>query len=225
MSQVELGASALPGIVAAAVASTFVLMLIIRRFSDQTALARTKAQAIAHLLECRLFREDPAQVLRSQRELLLDNLRLLYLLLPALVVSAIPMAAVLWGLDGLYSRAPLPIGRPAVVLAHTAPTSIRVPPAFAVETRPVFAQATGDTAWRIRPLRESSGQIQIDGLTATIAAGEGPEWLPQTSLAGSSAITVRYPRATVLSFSWVFWFAIISLASALLFRRILRLAL
>lgn len=224
MTEVELGGAALLGIGAAAAMTTILMMLIIRRWSDQEALAKAKAQAQAHLLECRLFRDDPAQVLRSQRALVRSNLRILRLLTPALALSALPMLCILWTLDSLYGRAPLKVGKPAVVSVMTQQQSIIAPPGFVVETKPLYAKAAGQTSWRIRPIRDSSGHLYVASMAEKIVAGHGIAFLPKPVL-GESSIEIRYPKAAVLSFSWMFWFAVISLLTALILRRPLRVAL
>jgi len=224
VTEVELGGVALLGIGVAAAVTTLVMMLTIRRWSDQAAIAATKAQAQAHLLECRLFREDPGQVLRSQRALALDNVRLLKLLFPSLALSALPMMGVLWTLDAAYSRAPLKVGSSAVVSVAAQQQSIVTPPGFAVETRPLFVKATGQTSWRIRPTQDSSGKLQVASMTERIVAGSGMAFLPKP-LWGRSAIEIRYPKATVFSLPWALWFVVISLVSALILRRPLGVAL
>lgn len=224
MIETELGGAALLGVSTVAAATTFVMMLLIRRCSDQEAIGRAKAQAQARLLECRLFRDDPVQVLRSQCALFLSNLRILRLLLPSLALSTLPILGVLWTLDSLYSRAPLEIGKPAVVSARGQQQSIGVPAGFVVETKPLYTKASGQTSWRIRPTQRSSGRLQAGPISEKLVSGPGSAFLPR-SFFGDGSLEIRYPKATILSFPWMFWFVVVSLLSVLVLRRPLRVRL
>ena len=220
MNETDLGIWALCGIVPASFGSALVAILAIRRWSDQEALARAKSQAQAHLLELRLFIDDPSQILRSQRALIADQVRIVKLLLPSFLILLVPMAVILWTLDALYSRGPLRVGEPAVVSGQFRQSSVAPPVGIEVETKPLFALATGETCWRIRPERPLRGTLRIGDRTAAIVAGSGVSFLPQPLW--PSSIRIPYPPATVLGFHWLLWFILLSAVFALLLRRSLR---
>ncbi len=219
----DLGAGALLGIALASLVTAAVALLVMRRWSDQVAIARTKAQAQAHLLEFRLFMDDPRQVLRSQRDLIVDNLRLMRLLLPAFLILALPMVIAMWQLDALYGRAPLRIGEAAVVSAESRQRSIIAPDAVKVETKAVYIQAEQQTSWRIRPSRATSGTLRVGSAERRIVAGSGISYLPEP-LVGKSAIHIAYPRATVLGLHWAVWFILLSTVAGFVLRGPLRVA-
>jgi uncharacterized membrane protein (DUF106 family) len=217
----DLGIIALTGIAIASLITSLVAILAIRRWSDQDAVLRAKSEAQAHLLELRLFMDDPVQILRSQRELVVAQARVIKLLMPPLLILAVPMAMVFWMLDALYGRAPLRVGEPAVVLAKARPNSIRAPEAVLIETKPLFIQSTGETAWRIRPVRPVTGTILVSDLRAKLVAGSGIAYLPKP-LADPDGVHIQYPPATVFGFHWVVWFLLLSAINALVFRHVLR---
>lgn len=218
MNEVDLGAGALLGILAASVIGAVVALLAIRRWSDQQALARAKSSAQAHLLEFRLFLDDPPVLLRSQVALLADNLRIMRLLLKPLLVAALPMVLIFWQLDALYGRAPLRVGEAAIVSTPDRQPELQVPTGIAVETKPLHIQATGETVWRIRPGREMSSILRAGSVQTKVVAGKGVAYLPQP-LTGRGPIDIAYPRATVLGWPWLAWFLILSTLAAFLLRR------
>lgn len=243
MSEVDLGWSALAGLAAISVGCAAATLLAFRRFSDQQAIARTKNRAQAHLLEFRLFMDEPLLVLRAQGALLRDQGRLLALLTRPLLVVTIPMLLLLGQLEAIYGRVPLRPGRPAVVtIAGAQDASLEAPAGIAVETPPVHVDS--EVSWRVRPLGSASGDLRIvqNGrvLTKSIAARWGlgytserrvgsmlsllihPTELP---LSGASWIDVRYPDATILGWHWLVWFLLITTIAGLLLRRPLRVAL
>ena len=223
MSEVDLGAGALGGVALASVAAAVIVLLAMRRWSNQEEIARMKQQAQAHLLEVRLFMDDPRQVLRSQRDLAMDNLRVMRLLLGPILILAIPLWLAVWQLDALYGRAPLPIGEPAVVSAESHQTAIAAPDSVMIETAPVFTQATAQTSWRIRPVRAVSGTVKVASLERRIVAGSGVAYLPEPLL-GRNSIDITYPPATILGIHWLIWFVILSSLAGFALRRPLRVA-
>jgi hypothetical protein len=221
VTKIDLGIGALVGIAIASLIAAILALLVVRRWSDQDAIAKTKAQTRAHLFELRLFIDDPAQILRSQRALVLDQARVVRLLLPSFVILAFPMAGLMWMLDGLYGRAPLRVGEPAVVLAESRHESITAPHDVIVETKPLYIETTGETGWRIRPARPVTGTIEVAAMRAKIVAGTGIAYLPEP-LPGTGRIRIQYPSATVFGFHWLLWFLLLSTIAALAFRRVLR---
>jgi hypothetical protein len=202
------------------------MLWLFARTSNQAAIARTKRRVYAHLMELRLFADDPAMMWRAQRHLLTANLRYLGLMLvPALVIAA-PMILLLVRLDAWYGRAPLPVGADAIVTLEThgaldprgpAPR-IEAPAGVAVETPAVRVVRERQVSWRIRALKPVSGELKfaLPGGTVEkrIETGNGFRFVPgrrthsamaalwypdEPRLAGSgvSWIDVQYPSAEV----------------------------
>jgi uncharacterized membrane protein (DUF106 family) len=186
-------------------------------------IARAKARAQAHLLEFRLFMDDPLLIFRSQRDLLSDNVCILKELLRPLLILAIPTILVTWQLDALFGRAPLRIGEPAVVSVKLHQDSIAAPEGVVVETKALFIQATGETCWRIRPVHQTSGWLRVGHSDTRLVAGSGLAYLPD-AIVGRSAIEITYPGATVLGIHWLAWFIVLSMTAAFVLRRPLQVA-
>ena len=168
MSEVELGIGAVASVTLVSVTTTVVALLVVRRWSDQDEIARLRRVSQAHLLEFRLFQDDPTQILQSQRALIVDQVRLMARLFRPLLILIVPMLFIMWQLDALYGRAPLRVGEAAVISIDSREHGIEAPVRASVETKPVFTQATGQTSWRIRPSHETIRSRE----NRTVADGE-----------------------------------------------------
>lgn len=238
-------------LLAVSVATGIGLLLVFRKTSDQAAIRRTKKKLQAHLLELRLYADYPAVVWRAQRRLLAENLRYMSLMLrPALVATA-PMVLLLIVLDGYYGRQPLRLGEPVVVTVQMAaplnpespPPELETPPEIAVETPAVRAVSLGQISWRIRPLKEVSGNLSIVNgatrVTKKVNAGGGARFLSSRRVRSLTSlllypgelpfdadeiewIELEYPSAGVsmlgLETHWLVWFLVLSMATAFLLK-------
>jgi hypothetical protein len=199
-------------------------LAVFRRWSDQKSIAEVKRKIAAHLLEFRLFMDEPRVVLRSQAALLVENARLLRLLVPPLLIMAVPIAALMWQLDALYSRAPLRVGEAAVVSTDSPQRAITVPDGVRVETETIYLPSAGDSCWRIRPVRAVSGTARVAELQARIVAGSGIAYLPDP-IASRHRLEITYPHASVFGLHWVVWFFVLSTIAAFILRRPLRVVI
>jgi hypothetical protein len=210
--------------------------LLFRRLVDEKRLRGTVNRMMAHVMEFRLFLDSPALVLRAQRDLARENVRLLRLIaLPCLVLAGI-FTILFPPLDALYGHEPLRAGEPSVVTvpmsdaALTGVISLETPPGIEVETPGVRVLHDRQISWRIRPLGAASGELKVRyggrALTRRIVtgsgAGSGPGsgaihgWrLPFTR----PAIAIPYPRTAILGVNWMVWFFLISSAAAIGYRR------
>jgi hypothetical protein len=200
--------------------------LVFRRFSDQVSMRRTINRMVAHLMELRLFLDSPALVLRAQRDLLRENLRLLRLILLPGAILAFIFVILFPQLDGMYGHAPLPVGEPSVVTVRLDPQPgkdavLEAPAGIKVETPAVHVIHDREISWRVRPLGRTSGELKLHYygrvLTRQIVAGGGLIYglnLPFSS----PAIEIHFPRKTVLGMNWMICFFLISTASAIGYR-------
>jgi hypothetical protein len=231
------------------------MIWVFGKTSNQTRIRAVKRRVQAHLLEMRIFSDEPAVTWRAQKSLLRANFGYIGLMFRPVLVMALPMTLLLVHLEGFYGRAPLTVGRQTIVTiamhgpAITAPTLI-APEGIAVETPPVRILDKNEVSWRIRPTTPVSGDLRfvLDGQTVSkrIEAGGAPFfvpgrrvnsvyaalWHPSEPRIGSGRIEwidVRYPAANVdlfgLSMNWLAWFLILSMVSALLFKKHFRVSL
>lgn len=248
MRPADLGVAALAGLIAMSVLAGIGMLLVFRRASDQAAVRQAKSLVAAHLLEFRLFMDEPRLILRAQRDLIVANLRFLKLMLRPVLVLTVPMVLLLSVLDGFYGHAPLQVGEAAIVTAGledgaTTPV-LKTPAEIAMETV-VLVPGEHQVSWRIRPLRAKSSEVEIlhngSVFRKSVCAGTGVHFLSERRgslanfllhpgelpLTGGAVgwIEVRYPSAAVLRLHWLIWFFVVSAIAVLALRRRFRITL
>jgi hypothetical protein len=244
VNQVDLGTQALWTLIPISALSGLLAIVVFRACSDQDAIRRASNRLMAHLMEFRLFIDEPALIIRAQRDLLIDNWRLLRLLFRPSLILAVPFFVLIPQLDSLYGRAPLELGKPAVVTVQTStglePGSslrLKAPAAIAVETAGVHVARLRQISWRITSHRDGSEDLEVIGpsqvVTKTIASGRGVHRISaqRTSSIGAflldpieapisdpviRSIRIEYPSATIFHLHWLVWFSVISSVAALL---------
>jgi len=135
-------------------------LLVIKRFSNQKAIARVKNEIKVHLFEVRLFQDDLLGVLASTGKVLLKNLLYIGHNLVPMVIMLIPMVAILAQLVATYAYAPLPPGSVQIVkaaldtdesgrpLLPATQVRLETPPGVTLESQVRTPQ--GEIAWRVR---------------------------------------------------------------------------
>jgi hypothetical protein len=236
VTEIDLGMPALASLVPISILAGIGMLLVFRRLSDQGAVRRAKGLVTAHLLEFRLFMDEPRLILKAQRDLIVANARFLKLMLRPVVVLTLPMGLLLAAMEAFYGHAP-------VVTAQTkhedASLSLKAPEGIAIETPPVHVTADRQVSWRIRPLRAAHAELELvhadRAIGKSISAGAGMHYLSERR--GSVAnlllrpteaplsdneigwIEVRYPAAAIFGLHWLIWFFAISAVTALALRR------
>ena len=223
MHEADLGLPALAALAAIGFACGLAMRLVMHATSDQVSIARTRKRMVAHLLEMRLFGDEPGLVLRAQRDVAVQSFRLIKLLLVPVAIVTVPMLLLFSQLDNIFAKSPLAPGQPAVITAHwtggaTLPT-LEQTEDIAVETAPVWIAAQRQASWRIRPRRAGTGALRLvlSGRvwTKPIIAGQGLTYVSERTKmpspnGGLEWIEVRYPGANVLGLHWLIWFFLFS---------------
>jgi len=145
------------------------MLWLIGKISKQNAVRLTRRQIQATLLEFRLFWDEPRIVWRAQTRLLRLNARYLGLMLPPVLITAIPVVVLMIHMEGLWGRAPLPVGQPAIVTVQLsgpineqgAPPRLDVPSSVSVETPALRVFRDNQVCWRVRPLAVTSGTLKL----------------------------------------------------------------
>jgi hypothetical protein len=197
--------------------------LVFRRFTNRASIRRTMNRMMAHAMELGLFLDSPVLVLRAQRDLLRENIRLLRLILLPIALLAAIFALLFPQLDVMYGYAPLRPGERSVVTVRDSDDAVlEVPAGIEMETSGIHAVRDRQISWRVRPLGQTSGELKVrEGdrvLTRQIVAGDGLIYGMRLPFQ-KSAIEIRYPRRTILGANWMIWFFVISCAAAIGYRR------
>jgi hypothetical protein len=192
-----------------------VACLVFRRFTKRDSIRRAVNRVVAHMMELGLFLDSPGLVFRAQRDLLLENFRLLRLVILPGAILALLFALLYPAMDAIFGHAPLAVGEPSVVTIQMkdamVPVELEAPLGMAVETPGVRSVHDGQISWRVRPLREISGDLRFRIENRVVTGGF---FLHDPAI---RSIEIRYPRSTIFGLSWMVWFFLISSVSAGLF--------
>lgn len=224
------------------------MLWVVGKTSNQAAIERAKKRMQAHLLEMRIYRDEPAVLMRAQAQLLASNARYLGHMLRPAVVLALPMVVLFGHFDAVYGRRPLQVGESALVSARTSLSgqqlSLAVPDGLEVTADSVTSTAAGEVVWRVRVISEGNYEAALHSPEGTIgkrleaatdsqyvsATRTGPWWQRLLLAPGErgipagpvSAITVEYPARHIglggLETHWVVWFLGISILTAYLLK-------
>ena len=221
----------------AAVLSGVLTAFTLRRAANPASLRAVRNSLYAHLLEFRLFFDEPLLLWRAQLGLLRDNARLAILLLPPTLILLLPMAWLFAQLGTAYGLRPFRPGEPAIVTAQlTRPLAagdsftLQATGGIVVETPAVRVFHDNQVSWRIRPSANGAVQLDFNGLVAvkTVQTGSGPRWLsprrarsltdfllhpqePRLPASDLDWIGVDYPAAGA---GWIIWFLAVSTLAA-----------
>lgn len=222
------------------------MLWVVGKTSNQREIRRTKKRMQAHLLEMRLYRDEPTILIRAQGLLILSNLRYIgHMLKPALFL-ALPMVVLYGHFDAVYGRRPLGIGESALVAVRTELPSerlaLRGSDEVAVVSVPVSSQSPPRVTWRVRAIQAGAGELRLetpDGVVEKAAvSGSGSAYLSgartksawkrvllnpgETRIAAESvsSVEIAYPSRNVgiggWETHWAIWFLVISIATAFL---------
>ena len=202
---------------AVSVACGFVAIWVFARTTDRAAMRGAINRVYAHLLEFRLFYDEPRIIWRAQKAIVRENLRFLFLVARPVIILTVPMAWLLFQLELVYGYAPLAIGQASLVTAQLssqlhaeqAAALLEAPPEIAVETEPVRSIADRQISWRIRPLRPVSGSLRLTfqgaALDKHVAAGMRPVFLVRKRVRSLFDFVLRPEEARLpdCGISWI----------------------
>lgn len=236
------------GLAIASVAIGIGMLWVVGKTSNQPAILRAKKRMQAHLLEMKLYQDEPALLFRAQGNLLLNNLRYLgHMLRPALFL-ALPMVVLYAHFDSVFGQRALLAGESALLAATTemasTDLSLTAGGAFEVDSVSVATEAAGEVVWRIRAktagpgefdLRTPHGSVSKSAVAGDalgyVSAARTNSWWQRLLVApgergygavGVSEVRISYPPREIglagWETHWVIWFLGISILSAYLLK-------
>jgi len=137
------------------------LIVIFRVTSDQARIRRTRQRFQAHILEIRIYADDPVQIVKAFGEALWDNLVHLRLMLVPLLVAGLVVAVIYVQLDARFGHSALVVGEATLVtVTYRAGTdvmsddlSLATDDGARVDAPPVRVPAERQVNWRVRVTR------------------------------------------------------------------------
>jgi hypothetical protein len=133
-----------------------VLALSFRLFANHAAIRTLRRKLWAHVLELRLFGEDPALAFGSLLRIFKTNALLLAHALPPLAAAAPLVILLALPVKNFCTRTPLEMGRDAVLTVRlrpafrALPVELRTPAWIAVDAPPVHIPQAREISWRLR---------------------------------------------------------------------------
>lgn len=173
---------------------------LFRRYSDRPALRLALNRSIAHILEFRLFIDEPRLIFQAQLDLVRANFAFVRAILMPSAIAFGLLLATYFPLQNAVGSAPLQAGDVAIVSLQTSEAGVELVAPFGVmvETPPLRVRGENLTLWRIRALSPVTGDFQTR-----------PRAMP---------VTVDYPTAMYFGMPWWVLFGLVStLASAAAF--------
>jgi hypothetical protein len=158
----------LPAFVVLAVFSVFtavISLLAVRWTSDQMAIRRVKELMGAHVLEVRLFPDQPGVVLRAYLSLLRNTLTYLRHSLRPLIVLAVPLLLLFAQMEAYFGRTPVELGHEflfRVTLQNAdalAVSVLQLPAGIKLMAPPVHVPFERQVDWRLKA--EQSGAYDV----------------------------------------------------------------
>jgi uncharacterized membrane protein (DUF106 family) len=138
---------------------TGLLMLIIFRYtSNQEGIRKVKNKIKAHLLELRLFKDSLALSLKTQGNILRNNLKYIGHSGKPLLVMIIPLILILIQLNFWFAYQSLKLGEATILKVKLKEgqnildldLSVEAPPSLAIETPPLRIEEEEEINWRLR---------------------------------------------------------------------------
>jgi hypothetical protein len=156
-------------LVVVALATSILMLLIVRWSSSPEAVERSKKRLTARVLELVLYRHDAMVSLTAGGRILRENLSYLKTLLLPIVLSTIPGLLILAQLACWFDARPLHVGEAAVLEVTfrdgtdllKMPSRIDGADAVRIETDPVRVPRRSEVSWRLRGVRPGIDAIQL----------------------------------------------------------------
>ena len=164
-----------------------VVALSFRLFADQAAIRTLRRKLWAHVLELRLFGDEPRLVFGTLMRTSRTNVLLIAHALPPLMIAAPVVALLAVHLNEFLTRTPLQTGGNAVLTVRLrrgsdamAPVELETPGWVVVDAPPVHVPEAREISWRLRATGPDVGVCRVTarGETATkeLEARPGPRY-------------------------------------------------
>jgi len=163
-----------------------VLALSFWLFADHAAVRILRRKLWAHVLELRLFGDEPALVFGSLLRISKTNVLLIGHALPPLAIAAPIVALLAVHLNEFFTRTPLQAGGNAVLTVRlrrhpdSTPVEFETPSWIEVDAPPVHIPAAREISWRLRATAPNLGLCQISApgetVTQELDARPGPRY-------------------------------------------------
>jgi hypothetical protein len=204
--------------------TAIVMLLVVRRTSNQRALDEVKRKIHAALFEIRLFNDDLRAIFRAQGEMLRHNLTYLRLSLIPMLWMIVPFVIVIAQLQFQYGYDGLAVGQSALLTAHLRSgaasatgdavlasgggnrgggvATLETPAGLRADTPAVWFPAAQDVVWRVTPEHAGEYEVRItiagQTFTKSVRASTGVARRSPSRLEAAFVNEVLYPAESPL---------------------------
>lgn len=150
-----------------AILTAALTLIVVRWTSDQKAIRRVKDRMGAHVLEVRLFSDQPRVVLRAYITLLGNTVLYLRYSLRPLIVLAIPLLLLFTQLEAYFGRTPVDLGQDFLVRATfqsadaLANSMLQLPPGLEMTSPPVHIPSERQVDWRLKAVNAGTYDVRL----------------------------------------------------------------
>lgn len=150
-----------------AILTAVLTLLVVRWTSDQKAIRRVKDRMGAHVLEVRLFSDQPGVVLRAYFTLLGNTFLYLRHSLRPLVVLALPLLLLVAQLEAYFGHRPVDLGQDFLIRAtfrnldSAANCVLRLPSGLELMAPPVHIPSERQVDWRLKAEKPGTYDVRL----------------------------------------------------------------
>jgi uncharacterized membrane protein (DUF106 family) len=150
--------------------ATICILLIYHYTSDQAAIRKTKDKIKAHLLEIRIFKDNFAILLSSQKKLFFYNAVYIKHSIKPLLLIIVPLALIIMQMDSWYRLRPLRPGETVIfsvrlddseMMKHVPNISIETEKELKIETPMLRIPQKAELSWRLRAVGRGGPYVTI----------------------------------------------------------------
>jgi len=200
------------GMIVVSLLTSFLMLFVFRRTSNQEGIRKSKNRIKAHLLELRLFSDSLSVTLRAQRRILAANLRYVGYNAKPMLVMIVPVLLILIQIDLRYGSESLKPGDAALVKVRLAgdrlPSEVTAvldsTSLIEVETPPLRIDDEREIDWRIRARGTGRGRLALtvggESIVKDVAVGtEAPARISGIKSGGDLLDQIFHPGEAPLS--------------------------
>ncbi|MBI4338885.1 MAG: hypothetical protein HY680_02920 [Chloroflexi bacterium] len=157
------------GLAAVSLGAGVLMVVIFRYASNQRGIRAAKEKIKAHLLEIRLFKDDPVLIMRAQKQVCMASLVYMRYALVPFTVLVVPLLILLLQLNLYFGYRPLRPGESAIVavkVPEQVPWSdvtvqLDAPQGMAIETPALRMEEEREVDWRLKATQEGRFQLTV----------------------------------------------------------------
>ena len=161
--------SAWPGLIAASLVASIVLVVLFHFTSDPSAIRKTRNRLLARTLELLMFQHDLRASFAACGRIVIANAAYLFQFLRPMAVGIIPLLLIFVQMESWFDRRPLRIGEQTVLSVEINQSEsvldetfeLQLPEILRIDAPPVRIPSKNELAWRIAATASGDGWVDV----------------------------------------------------------------